>query len=237
VQNQFDKDKLLLGRIIGLPVGQDFSVADPSPSVPLEAMSLKEALDKAYEHRPDYLAAKARVTAAEFTLRGARAERYPVVGVNGYYGDEGLRLFTNSHGVFNATGSVTFNIFDGGRIKADISQNDAELKNRRNEFENMRGQIDYEVRSSLLDLKSAAAQVDVATSNLQLAEQSLQQSRDRFSAGVTNTVEVVQAQQSLAQANESLISAQYQYNIAKVELARSLGLAEEGMRTYFSKQP
>jgi outer membrane protein TolC len=237
VQNQFDKDKLLLGRIIGLPVGQDFSVADPSPTVPLEAMSLKEALDKAYEHRPDYQAAKARVTAAEFTLRGARAERYPVVGVNGYYGDEGLRLFNNSHGVFNATGSVTFNIFDGGRIKADISQNDAELKNRRNEFENMRGQIDYEVRSSLLDLKSAASQVDVATSNLQLAEQSLQQSRDRFTAGVTNTVEVVQAQQALAQANESLISAQYQYNIAKVELARSLGLAEEGMRTYFSKQP
>ena len=237
VQNQYDKDKLSLGRIIGLPVGQDFSVTDPSPNVPLEAMSLKDALDKAYDHRPDYQAAKAKVSAAQFTLRSSRAERYPTGTLTGYYGDEGLRLFTNSHGVFNLTGSVNFNIFDGGRIKADIVQNNAELTNRRNEMENLRGQIDFDVRSSLLDLKSASDQVDVAKSNLQLAQQSLQQSRDRFTAGVTNTVEVVQAQQTLAQANENLISAEYQYNVAKVELSRALGLAEEGLRTYFSKNP
>jgi outer membrane protein TolC len=77
----------------------------------------------------------------------------------------------------------------------------------------------------------------VAHSNIDLAEQTLRQARDRFAAGVTNTVEVVQAQQSVAVANENLISAQYQYNVAKVSLARALGLAEEGMRTYFNKQP
>ena len=235
VSNQFEKDKLVLGRIIGLPPGQQFNVADPSVSVPLEAVSLNEALQKAYDHRPDYQAAKARVTAAQFTLRSAKAERYPTLTASGYYGDEGLRIFTNSHGVFNATGSINFNIFDGSRIKADIVQNDAELRNRRNDMENLRGQIDYEVRNALLDLNSSRTQVDVAQSNVQLAQQSLQQSQDRFTAGVTNTVEVVQAQQAVADANENLISAQYQYNLAKVELARSLGLAEDGMRSYFSK--
>jgi outer membrane protein TolC len=235
VKNQFEKDKLSLGRIIGLPIGQAFDVADPSVSIPLEAVSLKDALDKAYEHRPDYLAAKARVTAAQFTLRSSKAERYPTLTASGFYGDEGIRVINDSHGVFNATGSITFNIFDGGRIKADVLRDDAELRNRRNEFENLRGQIDFEVRSSLLDLTSSRDQVDVALSNVQLAQQSLQQSQDRFSAGVTNTVEVVQAQQAVADANENLISAQYQYNLAKVELARSLGLAEEGIRTYFSK--
>jgi outer membrane protein TolC len=233
VTNQFEKDKLTLGRVIGLPPGQDFSVTDPSSPVPLEAISLKEALDRAYEHRPDLLAAKARVTAAQFTLRSAKAERYPTATANGYYGDQGLRLFTNSHGVFNVTGSVQFNIFDSGRIKSDILQNDAELRNRRNEFENLRGQIDFEVRSALLDLRSANDQVDVAKSNMQLANETLKQSRDRFTAGVTNTVEVVQAQQAVADADENLISAQFQYNLAKVELARSLGLAEEGIRTFF----
>ena len=233
VTNQFEKDKLTLGRVIGLPSGQDFSVADPSSPVPLEAISLKEALDKAYEHRPDLLAAKTRVVAAQFTLRSAKAERYPTVTANAYYGDQGLRLFTNSHGVFNITGSVQFNIFDGGRIKADILENDAELRNRRNEFENLRGQVDFEVRSALLDLRSANDQVDVAKSNMQLANETLKQSRDRFTAGVTNTVEVVQAQQAVADANENLISAQFQYNLAKVELARALGLAEEGIRTFF----
>ena len=237
VTNQFEKDKLTLGRVIGLPVGQDFTVADPAPSVPLSAISLNDALSKAYDHRPDYQAAKARVLAAQFSLRGAKAERYPTIAINGFYGDEGLNLFTNSHGVFNATAALQFNIFDGGRIKADILQNDAELRNRRNEAENLRGQIDYEVRSALLDLNSAHVQVDVAQTNVQLANQTVTQSRDRFVAGVTNTVEVVQAQQSLAEANENLISAQYQFNVAKVSLARALGLAEENIRTFFAKQP
>jgi outer membrane protein TolC len=237
VTNQFEKDKLTLGRVIGLPIGQDFTVADPSPAVPLEAISLKDALAKAYDHRPDFQAARAKVFAAQFTLRAAKAERYPTLYASGFYGDEGLRLLSSSHGVFNATGTIQFNVFDGGRIKGDILQNDSELRNRRNELENLRGQIDYEVRNALLDLKSAGDQVEVAKSNVQLANETLKQSRDRFAAGVTNTVEIVQAQQSVADANENLISAQFQYNVAKVSLARALGLAEEGMRSYFNKQP
>lgn len=237
VTNQFEKDKLMLGRIIGLPLGQDFVVADPSPSVPLEAMPLKDALATAYDHRPDYQAARARVLAAQFSLRAAKAERYPTLTASGFYGDEGLRLLSNSHGVFQATGAINFNIFDGGRIKADILNDDSELRNRQNELENLRGQIDYEVRSALLDLKSAGDQVDVARSNMDLANQSLKQSQDRFTAGVTNTVEVVQAQQAVADANENLISAQFQYNVAKVSLARALGIAEEGIRNYFNHTP
>ena len=237
VTNQFQKDKLTLGRVIGLAVGQDFTVADPSPSVPLAALSLQDALAKAYDQRPDFQAVKARVLAARFSLRSAKAERYPTLGVKGYYGDQGLQLFSNSHGVFNVTGSLEFNIFDGGRIKADIVQNDAELRNRRNEMENLRGQIDYEVRSALLDLTSANEQVNVAQSNVQLATETVRQARDRFAAGVTNTVEVVQAQQTQADANENLISAQYQYNLAKVSLARALGLAEQNIGTYFTTHP
>ena len=102
VTNQFEKDKLSLGRLIGLPNGQEFTVTDPSPSVPLEAVSLKDALDKAYAHRPDFQAAKARVLAAQFTVRAAKSERYPTLTANGYFGDEGLRLMSDSHGVFNA---------------------------------------------------------------------------------------------------------------------------------------
>jgi outer membrane protein TolC len=235
VANQFEKDKLSLGRLIGLPIGQDFTVTDPSPPLPLEAQSLKDALEKAYQHRPDFQAAKARVIAAQFTLRAAKAQRYPTVSVSGYYGDDGLRLASDSHGVFNATGSIKFNVFDGGRIKADVQENNAELTNRRNELENLRGQIDFDVRSALLDLKAAAAQVEVAKSNVQLAAESLQQSRDRFTAGVTNSVETVQAQQAVAAADENLIAARFQYNVAKVSLARAVGMANEGLQSYFAK--
>lgn len=236
VTNQFDKDKLTLARVIGLPVGQEFTVSDPSPATPLQPVSLSDAEAQAYANRPDYQAAKARVLAAQFSVRAAKAERYPTLTASGYYGDEGLRVLTNSHGVFNATGSIQFNIFDGNRIKADVMQSDSELRNRQNELANLRAQIDYQVRNALLDLKSAGEQVDVAKSNMDLANQSLGQSRDRFSAGVTNTVEVVQAQQAVAEANENLISAQYQYNVAKVSFARALGGAEKGIRSYFKKQ-
>lgn len=237
VKNQFSKDKIALGRVIGLPIGQDFTVTDPALVLPPDFISLREALDKAYASRSDFQAAKARVNAAEFTLRASRAQRYPTLSANGYYGAQGLHLFTQSHGVFNATGALAFNIFDGGRIKADVIESDSELRNRRNEMENLRGQIDADVRTALLDLGSAAAQVDVARSNLELSNDTLRQAQDRFAAGVTNTVEVVQAQQAVADANENLISAQYQDNVAKISLVRALGLAEQGMQTYFQQKP
>jgi outer membrane protein TolC len=236
-RNQFEKDKLTLARVIGLAPGQDFTVSDPSPQVPLSNIVLQEVLAKAYANRPDFQAAQTQVRAAEFSLRAAKAERYPTLQASGYYAAQGLHLFGNSHGVFQVTGSIQFNVFDGGRIKGDILESNADLRNKRNQLENLRGQIDYEVRNALLDLKSSGEQVDVAHSNVDLANETLKQSRDRFAAGVTNTVEVVQAQQSVADAYENLISAQYQYNVAKVSLARSLGLAEQGIRGYFNQRP
>lgn len=235
-QNQFAIDKLTLGRLIGLPLGQDFNIANPSPSFPVLHVSLDQALQQAYANRPDYRAAEAQVTAAKYALRAAKAERLPTLTASGYYGDVGLRVLDNSHGVMQATGSINIPIFDGDRIKADILQSSTDLQNRRNDLANLRGQIDYEVRTALLNLQSAEDQVSVAQSNVTLANKTLQQARDRFAAGVTNTVEVVQSQQTVADASENLISAQYQYNVAKVELARALGIAEQSIGEYFHNQ-
>jgi outer membrane protein TolC len=235
-KNQFEKDKLTLARVIGLPIGQEFNVADPTPSLPLEAVNLDEALTKAYANRSDYRAAQSQVRAAELSVKAAKAERYPTLGAQGYYGDQGL-TFGNSHGVFQAAVSLNFNIFDGGRIKSDVQQQQVDLNNSRNRLENLKGQIDFDVRNALLDLKASNEQVSVAKSNAELANQTLGQAQDRFAAGVADNLEVVQAQQSVASASQSLISALYQNNVAKVELARALGLAEEGIRTYFQQNP
>jgi outer membrane protein TolC len=99
--------------------------------------------------------------------------------------------------------------------------------------ENLRGQIDADVRTALFNLESSAQQVAVAESNIGLAEETLTQSHDRFVAGVTDTVEVVQAQEAVASAHENYISSLYSYNYAKISLARALGLAEEGVKEYF----
>jgi outer membrane protein TolC len=88
----------------------------------------------------------------------------------------------------------------------------------------------------LLNLQSSAERVNVARSSVDLADQTLVQSKDRFTAGVTDSVEVVQSQQAVASAHEQYISSLYNYNLAKISLVRALGIAEQGVKEYFRGQ-
>ena len=107
-----------------------------------------------------------------------------------------------------------------------------ELRTRRAEADNLRSEIDYDVRSAFLDLKATEEQLTVASAARDLADRQLQQARDRLAAGVANTIEVVQAQEAVALASEQYISALYGFNIAKAVLARGMGIAEEAARQY-----
>jgi len=228
-QNQFAKDKLALGRIIGLAAGQDFNIAETVPFAPLNSITQEQALRTALDQRPDFQSYAAQVRAAEQSVLAAHGQRYPVGTVSGDYGDVGASL-ASSHGTFSFTAAAKFNIFDGGKIGADIAQAKATLKQRQDELADLRGQIDYQVRAAFLDIGTAADQVTVAQSSLNLANQTLLQARDRFSAGVSDNIEVVQAQESVATANDSLISALYSHNVSKVALARALGAADQGIQ-------
>jgi outer membrane protein TolC len=129
-------------------------------------------------------------------------------------------------------GGITIPIFTGGKVHSDVLEADGQLKQAHSQLGDLRGRIDYEVRSALLDLNSAAEQVEVARSSVELAEESLNQSRDRFSAGVADNLEVVQAQESVAAAHDSYIQSLYAHNLAKVELAYAIGDAEQGVKRY-----
>jgi outer membrane protein TolC len=227
--NQLAKDKLTLGRVIGLAPGQDFNIAEAVPFSPLTYITQDQAVRTALEQRSDYQGSQAQVRAAEDTVSAARGQRYPTGSITADYGDIGTTL-ASSHGTFTFVAAAKFNIFDSGRISADVIQAKAALKQRQDELADLGAQIDYQVRTAFLDIRTAADQVAVAESNLDLANQTLVQARDRFSAGVTDTIEVVQAQESVASANDSLIAALYGHNLAKVALARALGGAEQGIQ-------
>jgi outer membrane protein TolC len=227
--NQLAKDKLALGRVIGLPPGQDFNVAEAVPFSPLTSITQDQAVRTALDQRSDYQSSQAQVRAAEDAVSAARGQRYPTGSITADYGDIGTTL-ASSHGTFTFVAAAKFNIFDSGRISADVIQAKAALKQRQDELADLGAQIDYQVRTAFLDIRTAADQVAVAESNLDLANQTLVQARDRFSAGVTDTIEVVQAQESVAAANDSLIAALYGHNLAKVALARALGGAEQGIQ-------
>lgn len=233
-RNDFAKQKLALSRIIGLPLGQAFALTDTAPYDALIPPSLEEGLRRAFAARSDYQAALAQTRAAELSRRAASAEHYPSLDLEGDYGDIGVNPAT-SNGTFHVAGTVTVPIFQGGRVRADVLQAEASLRQAKARLEDLRGQIDNDVRNALLDLNAAADQVEVARSSVDLAEQTLAQAQDRFVAGVTDNLEVVQAQQSVASAHENYISSLYAHNLAKVELARSLGNAEQGVKQYLSR--
>jgi outer membrane protein TolC len=234
-KNNFAIQKLTVARVIGLAPGQEFEFTDKSPYQPFNSITVDEALKRAYGSRSDYLAAMTDVRAAEFSRKAAIAGYLPSLAFNADYGTGGSHPSTATQ-VFDVRGTLSIPIFQGGSVHGDVLQADARLAQTRERLDNLRAQIDADVRTALLNLESSAELVKVARSNIDLAEETLVQSRDRFSAGVTDTVEVVQSQEAVASAHEQYISSLYSYNFAKISLARALGLAEEGVKEYFKGQ-
>ncbi len=230
-RNDLAKQRLTVARIIGLPLGQEFVLTEKAPYQALTALPLEVYLQRAYASRADYQAAQAKLRSSELSRRSAAAGRYPSLDLSANLGDIGVNP-SQSNGTWQVTGGLNIPIFAGNRVHGDVLQADAQLKQARSQFADLRGRIDYEVRTAVLDLNAAADQVEVARSSVDLAEQALAQSQDRFTAGVTDNLEVVQAQEALASAHESYIQSLYAHNLAKVELAHSIGDAEDGVRRY-----
>ena len=232
-KNDFAIKKLNLARAIGLAPGQQFELTDKSPYQPFAGITVDEALKRAYESRSDFQAALADVRAADYSRKAASAGYLPSLSFTADYGLAGTYPDVSTHGVFDVRGTLVIPIFQGGKVHGEVLEADARLEQSRQRLENLRAQIDAEVRTALLNLQSAEERVAVAQSDIDLAEQTLVQARDRFTAGVTDTVEVVQAQEAVARAHESYIASLYSDNYAKISLARALGQAEEGVKEYF----
>jgi len=227
--NEFEKSKLTLARVMGLPLGQAFSLDANLPDLPNADMSLDAAVDSALKSRPDYLAALERVRAAESSRQAVIGGALPSVQVNADYGDIGLSP-SDARGTFSVMGAVNIPIFQGGRTRGRLLEADADLKNRRAEAEDLKASIYYEIRAAILDVEATAQQLSVAGKARDLAQQQLAQSRDRFAAGVASNIEVVQAQDAVAIASEQFIAAQYGYALAKGAVIRGVGSSEETLR-------
>jgi outer membrane protein TolC len=234
-RNDFAKQKLALARTIGLPLAQDFTLTEKIPYEAPEPITVEESLGQALKSRADYRAALSQVRAAEQMTRAATAERLPSLSIYADYGGIGPTPSTML-GTFTTYAALRIPIFAGGRAHGDAQVAQAGLNRSRQEVENVRAQIEQDVRDGLLDLQAAADQVSVAMSNVDLAERTLTQARDRFTSGATDNIEVVQAQETVASANESYISSLYAYNLARVELARATGSAERGFRQYWKEK-
>lgn len=224
-QSDLSKQKITLARIIGIPLDRELNLAETLGAGSYPVPLVEEEIQRALAGRADLRSAEVQVKAAELALSAAHAERYPSASVNGNYGVIGPNP-ASTHGVFTATGSVNIPIWQGGRVKGDILEAEATLSQRQAEVADQRGKIEAEVRTAHVDLTTALGQLQVAGSNRDYARETLTEARDRFTAGVSTTVEVVQAQEQLASAENDYVSSLFSFNLAKLSLARSTGSAE-----------
>jgi outer membrane protein TolC len=220
------KQKIQLARIIGISPGRELRLVEKLPSEVQQPASVDDAVNTAELHRADLKAAELQVKAAEEAYRASKAEYLPSATVNGAYGLQAVNP-NKGEGVFQASATLTVPIWNSGRTKADIEQADASVRQRKAEAADKHGAVEAEVRSALVDLDVASHQVQVAESNRKLAKNTLQQSLDRFSAGVSDSVEVVQSQESLASAERDYISSLFSLNLSRISLARATGNAED----------
>ncbi len=232
------KDKIQLNRAMGQPAGQELTLVDAVPYNDFDADSgeaaIKSALDIAYVRRKDLRGLESQLEVAEATRRALKYERLPVLGVGGYYGvlGETTGLY---HGVFVAQGKLSIPVFQEATLRGQKEVAQAEIMGLQNQISARKSQIEGEIRSSLLDVQSAAAQVKVARSNVELATQALSDATMRFTSGVDDNLPVVRAQATLEGAQAQVIQTQFNYNYAKLTLARNTGVVETEYRSYLGR--
>ncbi len=227
----FEKDKVQLNRLMGLAADQQLVLIDAVPYHELESLPLDKARQVAYNRRKDLLSLQAQLRSAELQRRAIHYERLPVVTLSGYYGvlGETRGLY---HGVFNAQGGINFPIFQEAQLRGDREVADAQLSQLRSQMNSLRSDIEQQIKSAMLDVTTNDELVRDATSNVNLAAEALDETRQRYRAGIDDNLPVVRAQATLANAQAQLVSALYQFNSAKLQLARNTGVVESQYDSY-----
>ncbi len=233
-ENTYAKDKVQLNRLMGMPAEQELQLTDTVPYREMAEIPLPIAMDLATVHRKDLLNLQSQVEVATATEKAIRYQRLPTVGVNGFYGvlGETTGLY---HGVFTAEGTVRIPIFREAEFRGEEAVAATQMLGLKQQIAALHDTIEGQIRSSMLDVQSANDQVVVARSNVELARQELSDAEQRFAAGVSDNLPLVQAQATLAGAENQLVQTTFQYNTSKLELARNTGVVETQYRVYLGR--
>ena len=187
---------------------------------------LESSIEEGLSTRPEWKSLEQQIKAAEYQKKASSESRLPSAHYSGNYTQLGVTP-TTVIPTYTYSGSVTMPIFTGGRIHAEIARANLEIQRIEQQQADLRNSIALDVKTSLINLGSARNEVQVANLGVQLSKEEVDQARDRFQAGVANNIEVIQAQDSLARANDNQIAALYRFNQARADLARAIGQMEK----------
>lgn len=235
LETELAREKIALARMIGLPPNNNFDLTDQVPFAAAPTLDLDTAIRQALDKRSDIKAAEAQVRAAERTVAAARDERLPSLSVNGNYGAIGTNP-SQASATFAAAATLNIPIWQGGRTEGDIQQAQAALAQRQAELDDLKSQVESDVRNAYLELQAAASQVQLTQRNLQVNRETLDLTRQRFQAGVIDNVSLVQAQESLTSAELDSINSVFAHNLAKLSLARAISSAADDLPAFLTLQ-
>jgi outer membrane protein len=223
-----DRDRSLfaLSRLLNLDPQQPIELTDSLSFFETAQPEAGAAIEQALQSRQEWKSLEAQDRAAEFQKKASQESRLPSLRFDGNYSYTGTSSNTTLP-AYTYQASVNLPLFTGGRIRAEIAKADLEIRKLKEEKSDLRNQIALEVKTALLNLNSARNEVQVANLGMELSKQEVEQARDRFKAGVANNIEVIQAQDSLARANDNQIEALYRFNQARADLARATGQMEK----------
>ncbi len=227
LQAQDDRDTSLFGlsRLLNLDPRQNIELGDSLSFFDTPQPEMEASIESALGERQEWKALLERLKAAGLEKKASQDSRLPTVNFNGNWAYEGSSSTTGIP-TYTYQAGVSVPIFTGGRIHAEIVKADLEIRSLLQQEDDLRNQIALDVKTALINLDSARNQVAVANLGVQLSKEEVDQARDRFKAGVANNIEVIQAQDSLARANDNQIAALYRFNQARADYARSIGQME-----------
>jgi outer membrane protein TolC len=229
--NQLAKDKLSLARAIGLPLDQKFDLTDTTPFHALDTPDPEAAFQQALKQRKDLAASVEKTKAAEAEKKAAFDDQLPTLSVSGNFGDEGETV-GHSHGTYLAEGDLSAPILQIAKTRGEEDVAGAQLDQAKAQLSDQVQQVNANVRDAILDIQTAAKLVEATRSNADLAREALSEAQERFKAGVADSLPVSQALATDRQAEDQYISALYQHNVAKLGLARALGVASTNYKDY-----
>ncbi len=230
-EDDFEKAKIALNREIGLDPAQPITLTDSSPYAELHPMDLPDARIEAYANRQDYQMLKQELIVAERERKATTHERFPTLTFGGNWGVTGISGGVY-HETFAAVGTLSVPLFKEAQFRGDRDVAEAQLDEIRSRLEDLKQKIDQQLRDSLLDLETATETMQVAKSNVDLAATALDQTQQRFTAGVADSLPVAEAQSTLAAAETQYVNSVYSLNQARLGLARNLGIIDTQYRTF-----
>jgi outer membrane protein len=228
IEAQANRETSLFGlsRLLNLDPQQKIELADSLSFFDTPQPDTEKSIQESLDARQEWKSLEQQVRAAQNQKKAANAERLPSVHFNGNWAELGT---TPSQVIptYTYSGTLSLPLFTGGRIRAERVRADLDVQKLYQQQADLRNQIALEVKTALINLDSARNEVRVANLGVQLSNEEVDQARDRFKAGVANNIEVIQAQDSLARANDNQIAALYRFNQARADLARAVGSMEK----------